>query len=541
MSKEVNKNEPPLQLKLEANIVKHEEIEKKAQSVEIETVREDVITIGSIPSSVKPPQACRTSTSSKKKKLNWGAKEDEMLMLSVLESKKRNESAEKKDVGSEESDEEDWEEIAKSVHGRTAVQCLQRFELYLNRSCSAKKEKNNIPNQTINTSLPESKITNKEEEKSTESNAEISAKRKPEDDAMTLSTNLKIPPKKKKAGETDASVYKWTKEETNLLSRLVNKYEGVPPDWNEIAKNFENRNGFECIRKWQTLSNHPVIKGKGSWTVEEDNILKDKRNLYGKKWAKIASHLPGRQGKQCRERYVNHLDPELKKGLWTDDEEALLIVLHEKHGNRWANIAKGLPGRSDNDIKNHWYSAIQRKFQQHGKEQLVSAAMKQVQMVACFGEKIRPYSNEASTSAPTWNYSQPTPAITSQPYIPPNQYPNLPGFHGVMPGHPLQYYLPQVGASKNPAITNVNNLNVVPMHMALNTFGQSEAKAQIETQTKAQQEPSSLQDKASTVNSEKEPSAKVSSPKSQSPKVDAIPLVTNQFQLPVAVGEKQEV
>jgi len=122
------------------------------------------------------------------------------------------------------------------------------------------------------------------------------------------------------------------------------------------------------MQKWQELSSPPVIKGKGSWTPEEDSILRDKRIKFGRKWAKIASYLPGRQGKQCRERYVNHLDPNLKKGEWTDDEEAILIALHEHHGNRWANIAKQLPGRSDNDIKNHWYSTIQRKFQQHGQD-----------------------------------------------------------------------------------------------------------------------------------------------------------------------------
>lgn len=135
-----------------------------------------------------------------------------------------------------------------------------------------------------------------------------------------------------------------------------------------MAHNFTGKTAIDCLTKWQTLSTPPVIKGKGSWTAEEDNILRDKRQLYGRKWAKIAAHLPGRQGKQCRERFVNHLDPELKKGEWTDDEEAVLIALHEHHGNRWANIAKQLPGRSDNDVKNHWYSTIQRKFQQHGKE-----------------------------------------------------------------------------------------------------------------------------------------------------------------------------
>ena len=140
------------------------------------------------------------------------------------------------------------------------------------------------------------------------------------------------------------------------------------PRWNEVAANFHDHNAIDCLTKWQTLTNPPVIKGKGSWTSEEDTILREKRQLYGRKWAKIASHLPGRQGKQCRERFVNHLDPELKKGEWTDDEEAILIAMHEHHGNRWANISKQLPGRSDNDVKNHWYSTIQRKFQQHGKD-----------------------------------------------------------------------------------------------------------------------------------------------------------------------------
>jgi Myb-like DNA-binding domain len=116
------------------------------------------------------------------------------------------------------------------------------------------------------------------------------------------------------------------------------------------------------------MTSPPVIKGKGSWTTEEDAILIAKRRELGRKWAKIASFLPGRQGKQCRERFVNHLDPDLKKGEWTDNEESILIAMHEQHGNRWAAIAKQLPGRSDNDVKNHWYSTIQRKFQQHGKD-----------------------------------------------------------------------------------------------------------------------------------------------------------------------------
>ena len=105
---------------------------------------------------------------------------------------------------------------------------------------------------------------------------------------------------------------------------------------------------------------HPL-----KWSIIADSL--------SKLTASEDTKMPVRTGKQCRERFVNHLDPELKKGEWTDDEEAVLIALHEHHGNRWANIAKQLPGRSDNDVKNHWYSTIQRKFQQHGKEVRVTS------------------------------------------------------------------------------------------------------------------------------------------------------------------------
>ena len=107
------------------------------------------------------------------------------------------------------------------------------------------------------------------------------------------------------------------------------------------------------MTQWQNISPPEHVKGKGTWTAEEDAILRAKRALYGRKWTKIAEFLPGRAGKQCRERYVNHLDPKLKKGELTDDEEAILIGMHEHHGNKWTVISKQLPGRSDNDVKNH--------------------------------------------------------------------------------------------------------------------------------------------------------------------------------------------
>ncbi|KAJ6697972.1 MYB PROTEIN-RELATED [Salix purpurea] len=181
----------------------------------------------------------------------------------------------------------------------------------------------------------------------------------------------------------------WTAEEDEILRKAVQRFKGK--NWKKIAECFKDRTDVQCLHRWQKVLNPELVKGP--WSKEEDEIIIELVNKYGaKKWSTIAQHLPGRIGKQCRERWHNHLNPSINKEAWTQQEELALIHAHQIYGNRWAELTKFLPGRTDNAIKNHWNSSVKKKLDSY----LASGLLEQFQAFPLVGHQTLPLSSSSS-------------------------------------------------------------------------------------------------------------------------------------------------
>jgi hypothetical protein len=142
----------------------------------------------------------------------------------------------------------------------------------------------------------------------------------------------------------------WSTPEDSLLLRLHAHGLQAP---RQFRPYFPGKTAKQISERWRTVLDPTVVRGP--WSREEDQTIVDFVAREGRpSWARCAALLPGRIAIQCRERWVNRLDPDMRRGPWTAEEDAMVIDLHQHLGNRWAQIAKSLPGRPAQAIRQRW-------------------------------------------------------------------------------------------------------------------------------------------------------------------------------------------
>jgi len=143
---------------------------------------------------------------------------------------------------------------------------------------------------------------------------------------------------------------RWSGEEDERLKGAVKEFGEV--NWKAIADRVQTRNHVQCLQRWKKVLKPGLVKGQ--WSAQEDAMLVTLVSESFKNWGQLAAHMPGRTSKQCRERWCHHLDPSIKKGEYTSDEDKTILDMQAKNGNKWAQIAQMLPGRTENAVKIRW-------------------------------------------------------------------------------------------------------------------------------------------------------------------------------------------
>ncbi|KAE8902143.1 hypothetical protein PF005_g14512 [Phytophthora fragariae] len=182
---------------------------------------------------------------------------------------------------------------------------------------------------------------------------------------LILNAVNQAPPAKEKSNPR-----RWSKHEDESLRLAVER--SGERNWKAIADQVPGRNHTQCLQRWTKVLKPGLIKGH--WTPEEDAKLRELVAEGKKNWGQVASLIPGRTSKQCRERWCNHLDPNINKGSYTEDEDKIIVEMQAKLGNRWSIIAQQLKGRTEDAVKIRWKSLMRGRRAASKEEKTPTAA-----------------------------------------------------------------------------------------------------------------------------------------------------------------------
>lgn len=150
---------------------------------------------------------------------------------------------------------------------------------------------------------------------------------------------------------------RWTKTEDEQLRLAVQEL--GEKHWTAIALRVPARTPIQCLHRWTKTLKPGLVKGP--WSRQEDEEMTAWVQQHGTSdWAGCSARVQGRSAKQCRERWTNTLDPNIKKGYWSEQEDEVIFREYRTRGPKWTEIAKLLPGRPENAIKNRFYSTIRK-------------------------------------------------------------------------------------------------------------------------------------------------------------------------------------
>jgi hypothetical protein len=158
----------------------------------------------------------------------------------------------------------------------------------------------------------------------------------------------------------------WSFDEDQSLRKAISS---VPADctdkgWSRIAQEVGSRTSVQCWQRWNLVLDPNSCLNKGAWGLDEDQRLlaaiKYQPNYQRVDWHAVETQVRTRRAMQCKDRWVNHLDPSLRRDSFTEEEYQAVWRLRIKYGNKFVKIASEIPGRSATKVKAAWRSMLRR-------------------------------------------------------------------------------------------------------------------------------------------------------------------------------------